>query len=318
MLSGDFFYDADLLSSFTESQSLKEWDDSSCEQVYSNFTERKEVNIGQNEADCISFALNHNIYNKLYGDIIFEKDVVVKAEIKWNSSSDFSIKTSKSIIIENGGKIVSGKDGNIILKSGIQQNCNDIKCPLIIFKGDSPQLEFLDPSLTGIAKLYYNPEKGSESHKFRNPHDYNSSVTPSNKLESYMLVNNVVDLQMINLFLSGNYALNNNIDASVTKNWDEGKGFLPLGKETRSFSGNFDGNGYAVSNLFINRTEEENVGLFGFSSGSLFYLNKITDVKINNFNVTGKTFINPLIGMSVLTAFNKIYADGKLLMSDRC
>ena len=40
-----------------------------------------------------------------------------------------------------------------------------------------------------------------------------------------MLVNSIYDLQMINLFLSGNYALSTNIDASVTKEWDSGKGF---------------------------------------------------------------------------------------------
>ncbi len=318
MLDENLLYDTEISSLLAINQSLSEWSTNGCEQVYDDSTKDKEIIIAQKEADCISFALNHSIYDKMYGSTTFEKDVVVKAEIKWNSSSDFAIKTSGSVIFEDSGKIISEKDGNIIIKAGIDRNCSDTQCSSIIFKGDSAQLVFSDQSLKGIAKLYYNPEKGNESHKFRNPSDYSRFVIPNNKLESYMLVNNVYDLQMINLFLSANYALSYDIDASMTKNWDKGKGFLPLGKETRSFSGNFDGNEYSVSNLFIYRAEEENVGLFGFSSGSVFHPNIIKDVKINNFNVTGNTSVNPLVGMSVLTAFKKIYADGKLLVSDNC
>ena len=318
MYSDDFLYDTEVSNLVTISHSLNEWADNGCGTIYNDFINNNEIIISQKEADCISFALNHNVYDKVHGDAVFEKDVIIRGEIKWSSSSDFVIKTAGSIIFEDSGKIISEKDGNIILKAGIEGSCNDARCPSITFKGDCARLVFSDTSLSGIAKLYYNPEKGNESHKFRNPNDYSSFITPTNKFESYMLVNNVYDLQMVNLFLSANYALSYDIDASITKNWDEGKGFLPLGKETRSFSGNFDGNGYAISNLFIDRAGEKNVGLFGFSSGSLFYSNTISDVKMNNCKVTGKVSTNPLVGMSILTTFNKIYVDGKSLISDKC
>ena len=61
------------------------------------------------------------------------------------------------------------------------------------------------------------------------------------------------------------YALQNSIDASATIGWNSGAGFSPIGKNyDAAFRGVFKGNGNAISNLRINRINEENVGLFGY------------------------------------------------------
>ena len=52
------------------------------------------------------------------------------------------------------------------------------------------------------------------------------------------------------------------IDASETKNWNNGRGFLPIGYISEnsgrpaSFCGTFDGGGHVISNLFINRKKQ--------------------------------------------------------------
>jgi len=119
---------------------------------------------------------------------------------------------------------------------------------------------------------------------------------------------------MINLFLSGNYALSGNIDASVTKEWDSGRGFLPLGRESHPFSGHFDGNGYSISILYINRPEQDNVGLFGFSSGGVFNFNRITDIKINSCNITGHENVGLLIGVAVFSEMSEINYDDESIL----
>ena len=48
----------------------------------------------------------------------------------------------------------------------------------------------------------------------------------------------------------------NDIDLSSYSNWD------PIGDDTAGFAGVLDGNGYAISNLTINRPDEYGVGLF--------------------------------------------------------
>ncbi|MDR1940431.1 MAG: hypothetical protein LBQ40_06560, partial [Clostridiales bacterium] len=55
-----------------------------------------------------------------------------------------------------------------------------------------------------------------------------------------------------------------NIDLSqYGADFDEGKGWTPIGSPANPFLGCFDGGGYTVSNLYINREEATNLGLFG-------------------------------------------------------
>ncbi len=72
-------------------------------------------------------------------------------------------------------------------------------------------------------------------------------------------------------FCSG-YELDANISLATYANADSGKGWQPLGHDNDSstegcqgaaFSGVFEGNGFRISNLTINRPNEDCVGLFG-------------------------------------------------------
>jgi len=71
-------------------------------------------------------------------------------------------------------------------------------------------------------------------------------------------ISNVTELQAMEDDLYGNYYLTGDIDASATSSWNDGEGFDPIG----TFVGTFDGCGYTISDLTINRPEEDNVGLF--------------------------------------------------------
>jgi len=67
---------------------------------------------------------------------------------------------------------------------------------------------------------------------------------------------------------SNYYQQTANIDASSTSTWFSGEGWAPIGNNSTAFTGNYDGGGYIISGLFINRSGETNQGLFGkISSG---------------------------------------------------
>jgi hypothetical protein len=70
-------------------------------------------------------------------------------------------------------------------------------------------------------------------------------------------------------FLSSNFVLENNIDASGTANWNGGAGFVPIGglAPLSSFSGSFDGQGHSITKLTISSAAAE-VGLFGVIASS--------------------------------------------------
>jgi hypothetical protein len=87
------------------------------------------------------------------------------------------------------------------------------------------------------------------------------------------------DLQAIQEDRSANYIVVNDIDASGTVNWNNGQGFNPIG----SFTGSFDGQNNTISNLSINRLDDNDVGLFGAIGAG----GEVKNVGVINVNITG-------------------------------
>ena len=63
-----------------------------------------------------------------------------------------------------------------------------------------------------------------------------------------------------------------NLDASFTREWNNGSGFHPIGRcentlscadSTQVFTGRFIGAGHRITNLYISRQREDQIGLFG-------------------------------------------------------
>jgi len=142
---------------------------------------------------------------------------------------------------------------------------------------------------------------------------YNGDGTEANPYE----VENVDQLQCIEAQgLDANYVQVSDIDASETESWNGGKGFEPIGDTPFTgtpFTGEFDGKGYMITNLIINRNTVStgSVGLFGGVNSA----GAITDASVVNINVDG---IEPVGG---LVAWNKgvvsnSYASGLINGSD--
>ena len=75
-------------------------------------------------------------------------------------------------------------------------------------------------------------------------------------------------------------------------------GWRPIGHyvsslESAPFTATFDGNGYEISNLYINRPTAESTALFGFLSGSLA---EIRNVELRDVDVSGEGRVGGLIG----------------------
>ena len=103
------------------------------------------------------------------------------------------------------------------------------------------------------------------------------------------------DLNNVRNNLSSNFVLMNDLDKN-TSGYDElaspsangGKGWKPIG----IFTGNFDGQGYEIRDLFINRSDEDYVGLFGYvAEGGV-----IKGVGVVNATVTGNDYVGGLVG----------------------
>jgi len=113
--------------------------------------------------------------------------------------------------------------------------------------------------------------------------------------------------------LSENYILMNDLDlttigyaelASPTAN--AGKGWEPIGTFYDEFTGTFNGQGYEICNLFINRPNEYYIGLFGYVIEGV-----IKNLGVGNVDVTGYVDVGGLVGACNGTVSNS-YSRGNV------
>ena len=125
------------------------------------------------------------------------------------------------------------------------------------------------------------------------------------------------DLNAIRNTLAGNYILMNDLDsttagyeelASTTAN--QGKGWQPIGfvsPGNDGFTGTLDGQGYEISDLFINRPDENYIGLFGeVSVGGI-----VQNIGVTSITITGYNYVGGLVGYSSGTVSNS-YSTGSV------
>ncbi len=101
--------------------------------------------------------------------------------------------------------------------------------------------------------------------------------------------------------LDGDYAQSAHIDGSDTSTWnDDGGGgyygFDPIGDLANPFAGSYDGGGFTITDIFINRPAEDYVGPFGRCDGAT-----ISDLGIVDCDITGNAFTGGLVGRNTGT-----------------
>lgn len=89
------------------------------------------------------------------------------------------------------------------------------------------------------------------------------------------------------------YIQTHNINASATSEWFDGQGWIPLGGSewATAFRGGYNGNGFVIDSLFINRPEVHYIGLFG----QLFHADA-ENIELTNVNITGRSSVGGLTG----------------------
>ena len=107
--------------------------------------------------------------------------------------------------------------------------------------------------------------------------------------------------------LAAEYVLAADIDATPTKIWDGNKGFNPIGGGG-SFSGFFDGNDKVVRGLVIDRTSEDNVGLFAAIVKAT--LLAVRDLGVEDADISGGATVGILAG-KVDSELMNVWTTGK-------
>ena len=126
------------------------------------------------------------------------------------------------------------------------------------------------------------------------------------------------DLQAVRYYPDEDFILMSDLDsttagytrlASPTAN--RGKGWEPIGTALEPFAGNFDGQGYEIRDLFIDRPDKDkldwNIGLFG----RVHTWGTIKNVGVVNVNIIGWWCVGGLVGNNWGTVSNS-YSTGSV------
>ncbi|WP_137935230.1 MBG domain-containing protein [Mesorhizobium comanense] len=124
--------------------------------------------------------------------------------------------------------------------------------------------------------------------------------------QSYTLLYSMSDLQGINNGLNGRYALARSLDATGVAGWvplgtDGGGAILNSGN---GFAGTFSGLGNTIKNLNVDIGNNNNAGLFGYSSGV------IGDIGLIGGSIKGGNYVGGLVGAQYGGSIARAYATG--------
>lgn len=207
-----------------------------------------------------------------------------------------SITTANSITFD-GGRVVLDTDRLFTQTAdggagGEQMGIDEINKNLVIRTDDA------DNVVLGYTAYDDggNPAKVGEFHenamKFTNIYENGTQITSG--VSRYMWVEDFYQLQAMGNYTDGWFALRNAIDANYTQSMDSGKGFNPIGDsgEGAAFTGRFDGLGYHIFGLTINRASDSDVGLFGSVEGDAI----IRNVTLNGGSITGGDNVGSIAG----------------------
>ena len=131
-------------------------------------------------------------------------------------------------------------------------------------------------------QLFQAPEKESESKFIKEVVRLSEEEALA---QGYTLIKTADELQAMQDNLSGKYILMNDIDLA-------GYDWTAVGTYDNRFAGEFNGNGYVISNLTINEPTKQFQGLFGVGDARTSYSN----VGLENVNVKGGAATGGLIG----------------------
>ncbi len=129
------------------------------------------------------------------------------------------------------------------------------------------------------------------------------------------------------------YIQTSDIDASQTSTWDDSddnndgnkyndpndltmdgnnEGFSPIGNNSTKFSGVYDGQGYGISNLNINRPTSKYVGLFGIIKGSAEKESVVKNLALTNEVIVGDGYVGGFLGKNLSGKISNCSSQGKV------
>lgn len=247
--------------------------------------------------------------NKLFDDASkdetgnFYQTIGLPSELMANSTNTDAVLMSLGNI--NANKVTFEGDGRIVIDSERIKNAagSAVNNDFEVHTNDAGNV------IIGYEAYNTGDDKGTYEKKDKRFNNiYLNDSTIASSVKGYMWVENVEQLQAMDTNLGGNYALRNSIDATATSSWDDNdndninEGFKQIGTEiNNAFTGKFDGLDYNIFGLTINRSGENDVGLFGAVDGA-----NINNVTLVGGSITGSNNVGAIVGNANNTTLTNV------------
>ncbi len=216
-------------------------------------------------------------------------DIFVNDAVSWNANTTLTLNAYRNININR--QMDGGSAGKLALEYGQGAVADgntatyNVNAPVNLAAGDNFSTKL---GSNGMPITYtVITSVGEASH---------ATASGNNTLQGMAHADN----------LAKSYALGADIDANSTSGWEGGKGFAPIGANANSFSGNFDGLGHKITNLTINRTDENHVGLFGMADeyGAISNIGLVGASVTGSQELVGGSSVGGLVGSNSATISN--------------
>ena len=226
-----------------------------------------------------------------------------------NGNIYFNHKTNDNVTVTQVKVGNTTCDKNITLKQGINKirGCtgkySDLKDVVVYTNKGIYENKVFEKSLD----IPFICESNNESNGFHNG---------NGTLSSPYQICNCNQLQNMSNYLSSSYELVDNVDCSATKNWNSGLGFNPVGESGNRFTGNLNGNNFEITDLYINRSSTQEIGLFKNANNPNEKL--VEDLTLDNAYIEGDGYVGAFVGKPYsIYLHNVILKNSNIISSDR-
>ncbi|WP_236591575.1 two-partner secretion domain-containing protein [Paraburkholderia metrosideri] len=183
----------------------------------------------------------------------------VASDLRWSGAGSLTLAAYHDVAVANGATIANKGTGNLTMRAdatAIDNGSSVVNNGAIDWSS----------STGGVSAFYDMNGTYTAGTQLANPGwapgPYSGLVT---QITAYKLVNSFADLKNVSQDLAGNYALGTNIDASASSDGS----YMPLGNAATPFTGQFDGQGHAISSLTLEAWsppspyDPQLIGMFG-------------------------------------------------------
>lgn len=233
-----------------------------------------------------------------------------------NKNIDWSVDDENVATISETGLLTAVKDGNVVVTAKSKDGSEIVgNCSINIIGQKQNELKAVR------VESCWNAEEHKEYYAIAK--DQSDITNPIGiwKVEDLLIINTSkeyltdgyvlledIDFDDINCyrypndkhFDTDNDGIEESVYEELKQDGNSGTGFVPIGLKESPFKGEFNGNKHIISHLYINRSAEDNVGLFGYidkrgyENGHL--LGEILSLEIKNSRIMGNSNVGVLVG----------------------